>query len=129
MNASGSKNEGGHQPFRLGRSSPLGTFLALHNRNFRLLWTGFAVSAVGTWMQIVAQSLLVLALTHGSAAALGTVSLVQALSFLLFAAVGGSAADRADKRRLLLLTQSLMTGFAVLLGVLTSTGEIRFWMI
>jgi predicted MFS family arabinose efflux permease len=111
------------------RASPHGTFRALRHRDFRLLWIGFAVSAVGTWMQIVAQSLLVLELTGGSAAALGTVSLVQALSFLLFAAVGGTIADRLDKRRLLLLTQSLMMGFAVLLGALTATGLIRFWMV
>ena len=77
----------------------------------------------------MAQSLLVLDLTHGSAASLGAVSLAQALSFLVFAASGGSAADRFDKRRLLLLTQSLMMGFAVLLGVLTATGMVRFWMV
>jgi MFS family permease len=80
-------------------------------------------------MQIVAQSLLVLDLTHGSPAALGTVSLAQALSFLLFALVGGDATDRFDKRRLLLLTQSILMGLAVLLGVLTATGVIRFWMV
>ncbi len=113
----------------VGRGSAIRTFQALQHRNFRLLWFGLAVSAVGTWMQIVAQSLLVLKLTHGSAAALGTVSLAQALSFLLFAAVGGGVADRIDKRRLLMLTQSLMMAFAVLLGVLTATGAIRFWMV
>jgi MFS family permease len=80
-------------------------------------------------MQIVAQSLLILDLTHGSAAALGTVSLVQAVSFLLLAVVGGSVADRFDKRRLLLVTQSLLMGLAVLLGVLTATGAIRYWML
>ena len=80
-------------------------------------------------MQIVALSLLVLDLTHGSAAALGTVSLTQALTFLLFAAVGGSVADRFDRRRLLLVTQTLMIALAVLLGILTLTGLIRFWMI
>lgn len=111
------------------RVSRLSTFRALQHRNFRLLWTGLAVSAVGTWMQIVAQSLLVIDLTHGSAVALGTVSLAQALSFLLFAPIGGSAADRFDKRRLLLLTQSALMGLAILLGVLTATGVIRFWMI
>jgi MFS family permease len=111
------------------RGSSLRTFRALQHRNFRLLWTGLAVSAAGTWMQIVAQSLLVLDLTHGSAAALGTVSLAQALSFLLFAAAGGSAADRFDKRRLLLLTESLMMAFAILLGMLTATALIRFWMV
>ena len=109
--------------------SLLRTFRALHYRDFRRLWTGLAVSAVGTWMQIVALSLFVLDLTRGSAAALGTVCLTQALTFLLFAAIGGSVADRFDKRRLLLLTQSLMMGFAVLLGILTLTGLIRFWII
>jgi MFS family permease len=88
-----------------------------------------AASSVGTWMQIVAQSLLVLDLTHGSAAALGAVSLVQALSFLVFALVGGGVADRFDRRRLLLLTQSLLMGLALLLGTLTAAGVIRFWMI
>jgi MFS family permease len=110
-------------------SGRLPTFIALRNRNFRLLWTSLAISAVGTWMQIVALSLLVLKLTHGSAVALGTVSLAQAISFLLFAPLGGSAADRFDKQRLLLLTQSILMGLASLLGVLTATGTIRFWTI
>jgi MFS family permease len=105
------------------------TFRALRHRDFRLLWWGLAVSAIGTWMQIVALSLLVLKLTNGSAFALGTVSLVQALSFFLFALVGGSVADRIDKRRLLLFTQSASAGLAVLLGVLTWSGHIQFWMI
>ena len=126
MHAS-TKAEGGPATSQAGDGSPLRTFRALHYRDFRLLWTGLAVSAVGTWMQIVAMSLLVLDLTHGSALALGTLSLTQALSFLLFAAVGGSVADHFDKRRLLLVTQLLMIGFAVLLGILTMTGVIRFW--
>jgi MFS family permease len=80
-------------------------------------------------MAIVAQSLLVLDLTHGSALHLGGVSLVQAVAFLLFAPLGGSVADRFDKRRLLYLTQGLMMLLTVALGVLTATGAIRFWMI
>ena len=128
MHAS-TKTEGGVLVSPADSASSLGTFRALQNRDFRLLWTGLAVSAVGTWMQIVALSLLVLDLTHGSAMALGTVSLTQALTFLLFAAVGGSVADRFDRRRLLLVTQTLMIAFAVLLGILTLTGLIRFWMI
>lgn len=128
MHAS-TKANGGLSISQPGNGSPFRTFRALHYRDFRLLWTGLAVSAVGTWMQIVAMSLLVLDLTHGSAVALGTLSLTQALAFLLFAAVGGTFADHFDKRRLLLLTQSLMIGFAVLLGILTMTGQIRFWMI
>ena len=80
-------------------------------------------------MAIVAQSLLVLDLTHGSAVYLGAVSLVQAVAFLLFAPLGGSVADRFDKRRLLCVTQSLMMLLTVVMGVLTATGVIRFWMI
>jgi MFS family permease len=106
-----------------------GTFRALRYRDFRLLWTGLSISAVGTWMQIVALSLLVLDLTHGSAAALGMVSLTQALTFLVFAAVAGSVADRFDKRRLLMVTQGLMIVLAVVLGILTMAGLIRFWMV
>src|SRR5438874_2616028 len=90
-------------------STPRGpqTFKALRHRNYRLLWVSLIVSAIGTWVQIVAQSLLVLDITHNSAPALGAVSLAQAASFFLFALIGGSIADRTDKRRFLLVTQSL----------------------
>jgi len=126
---SSTKAEGTAPPLEADSGSTLRTFRALQYRDFRLLWTGLAVSAVGTWMQIVALSLLVLDLTHGSAIALGIVSLTQALTFLLFAAIGGSFADHFDRRRLLVVTQCLLIVFAVLLGVLTLTGLIRFWMI
>ena len=107
----------------------LQTFRALRYRDFRLLWIGLIVSSVGTWMQIVAQSLLVLSITHNSAIALGTVSLAQALSFFIFALIGGSIADRIDKRRLLLFTQTLSMLLAFLLGVLTIAGVIQVWMV
>ncbi len=106
----------------------LQTFRALRHRDFRLLWIGLVVSGIGTWMQIIAQSLLVLKLT-GSAFALGLVSLAQAASFFLFALIGGSLADRFDKRRLLLFTQSLSMLLAFLLGILTITNVIQVWMI
>jgi MFS family permease len=113
----------------LGATTGIATFRALGHRDFRLLWSGFALSSAGTWMQVVAQSLLVLDLTGGSAMALGTVSLCQASAYFVFAPLGGGAADRHDRRRLLLLTQSLMMALAALLGVLVATGAIRFWMI
>jgi len=102
---------------------------ALRHRDFRLLWVGLFVSAVGTWMQIVAQALLVLRLTGGSALALGTVSLAQAAAFFLFAPVGGAIADRFDKRRLLILTQSFLLLLAAGLGALTLAGFVRLWII
>jgi MFS family permease len=105
------------------------TLRSLQHRDFRILWTGLIISAIGTWMQIVAQSLLVLRLTHGSAFALGIVSLAQAAAFFLFALAGGGFADRLDRRRLLLGTQSLLMCFALIMGLLTVTGIIQVWMI
>ncbi len=102
---------------------------SLQHRDFRLLWGGLLISAVGTWMQIVAQSLLVLRITHGSAFALGVVSLAQATAFFVFALAGGGFADRLDRRRLLLTTQSVLLCLALLMGLLTLTGAIRVWMI
>src|SRR5579884_3117806 len=107
----------------------LRTFRALRYRDFRFLWISLIVSSVGTWMQIVAQSLLILQITNGSALALGIVSLAQSLSFFLFALIGGGVADRVDKRRFLLMTQSFSMLLAFILGLLTATGIIQVWMI
>ena len=93
-----------------------GPLRVLRHRDFRILWLGLVGSAIGTWMQIVAQALLVLQLAHGSALALGAVSLAQALAFFVFALFGGAVADHVDKRRLLLVTQTLCMGFAALVG-------------
>lgn len=105
------------------------TFRALRYRDFRLLWISLVVSSVGTWLQIVSQSLLVLLISHNSPIALGIVSLAQASSFFVFAFIGGSVADRANKRKFLLITQSLSIILAAILGVLTITGIIQIWMI
>jgi MFS family permease len=86
-------------------------------------------SGLGTWMQIVAQSLLVLRLSGNSAVALGTVSLAQASAFFLFAPLGGTFADRHDKRRLLFRTQTLLMLSAFTLAALTATGTVRLWMV
>jgi MFS family permease len=86
-------------------------------------------SGLGTWMQIVAQSLLVLRLSGNSALALGTVSLAQASAFFLFAPMGGAFADRHDKRRLLFRTQTLLMLSAFTLAGLTATGAVRLWMV
>jgi MFS family permease len=102
---------------------------ALYYRDFRLMWIGLFVSAVGTWMQIVAQALLVVKLTNGSALALGVVSLAQAVSFFLFALGGGALADKFDRRRLLLTTQTVLMLLAAGLGCLTHFGVVRLWMI
>jgi len=102
---------------------------ALRHPDFRALWVGLFVSAIGTWMQIVAQALLVLRLTNGSPLALGTVSLAQAIAFFLFTPLGGAFADRLDKRRLLLFTQTILLLLALLLGMLTSLNLVTLWVI
>jgi len=86
-------------------------------------------SALGTWMQIVAQSLLVLRISGNSAIALGVVSLAQASAFFLFAPIGGAFVDRHDKRRLLFRTQTLLMLSAFTLAALTATGAVRLWMV
>ena len=112
-----------------GSSRGASTFRALRHPYYRTLWIGTLASALGTWMQIVAQSLLVLRITGNSALALGTVSLAQASAFFFFAPMGGAFADRHDKRRLLFRTQTLLMLIAFSLAVLTATGTIRLWMI
>jgi len=103
-------------------------FAALAVPNFRLYLAGQAVSLPGTWMQVVAQSWLVLQLT-GSGALLGLVAAAQFLPVLLVGAYGGLVADRADKRRLLLGTQTALGLLALILGLLTVTHTVRLWMV
>ena len=106
-----------------------GPFRVLRHRDFRLLWLGLVGSAIGTWMQIVAQALMVLELSHGSALALGAVSLAQALAFFAFSLFGGAVADHVDKRRLLLATQTICMTLAALLALLTWLHAVAVWMV
>lgn len=102
------------------RSSP---YVALQYRDFRLLWLGQLISWVGTQMQFVAINWHVYILTS-SAVALGITGLVRVVPIVVFSLVGGVFADAHDRRRVLLVTQSLMLLFAALLGLATSLGAI-----
>jgi MFS family permease len=102
-------------------------FTSLQNRNYRLFAAGQVVSNSGTWMQRTAQDWLVLQLSHNSGSALGIAAGLQFLPMLLFSLWGGSIADRFPKRRVLLLTQGLMGGLALILGLLALTGTVRLW--
>ncbi|MEU5841209.1 MFS transporter [Rhodococcus sp. NPDC047139] len=102
------------------------TFAALRGPNFRLYIGGQAVSLVGTWMQTVAQSWLVLQLT-GSATAIGIVLALQTVPMLLLGPYGGVVADRSDKRRLMIGLQTLMGVQALILGLLVVTDTIALW--
>ena len=99
---------------------------ALRNPNFRLFWSGNFLSNIGTWMQNVAQGWLILTLT-GSAFWLGVVGFAGSIPFLVFTLFGGVVADRVNKRRLLLVTQSIMMVLAFALAALAWFKIITVW--
>src|SRR5438067_13399025 len=95
-----------------------GRFPALRSRDFRLLWMGQIVSMAGSQMQTVAINWHIYALTH-SALALGFIGLARVGPIILFSLIGGALADAADRRRVLLVTQSVMMLVAATLGLRT----------
>src|ERR671936_2918795 len=99
---------------------------ALAHRDFRLFWSGQLVSLIGTWMQSVGQSWLVLELT-GSPFSLGLVNALQFSPILLLSPVGGALSDRLGKRRILLVTQAAMMVQAFVLALLVESGRVRYW--
>jgi MFS family permease len=98
------------------------------NRNFRLFLMGQFVSAIGTWMTFTATGWLVWQLTR-SGAALGINAALQFGPMLVIGAFGGVLADRFDKRRILIVTQSLFAVVSVGLAVLVGTHVIVLWMV
>ena len=98
-------------------------FGALAHRNFRLFLFGQTVSLTGTWMQSIAQGWLVLQLTD-SPFYLGLVSALGSLGVLLFTLYAGVVADRTDKRRVVIITQSLLMVQAFLLAALVASGRV-----
>jgi MFS family permease len=101
---------------------------SLRHRNYRLYFFGQLVSVMGTWMQTVAQSFLVLDLTH-SGTALGLVTAVRFVPILLFGPAGGLFADRRNKRRILYVTQTLAGVLAAIFAILTGTHVIQMWSV
>lgn len=102
------------------------TFRALRHRNYRLWFFGQGISLIGTWMQTMAQQVLVYRLT-GSAAALGMVNFVAIVPLVPLALWGGSLSDRVPKRTVILITQTVMLFQALLLAALTWTGVVQVW--
>jgi len=93
--------------------------VALRHRNFRLFLTGQFISLCGTWMQTIAQGWLVLQLTN-SAFLVGLVTALGSLPILLLSLYAGVVADRVNKRKFILLLQSLMLAEALTLATLTA---------
>jgi MFS family permease len=101
---------------------------ALRYRDFRVLWMGACTSSIGTWMQKVAQSWLVLELTD-SAWYLALDSFVGEAPLLLFTLIGGVVADRRDRRKLLLASQVVQMSSAFTLALLVLFGHVTIWYI
>jgi MFS family permease len=104
------------------------TFSSLHVRNLRLYFVGQMASGIGVAMQTVAQSFLVLRLTD-SGTMLGLTTAAQFGPVFVFGPWAGVLVDRADKRRLIFMTQSVAGLLALALGVLVGTGQIRLSMV
>jgi predicted MFS family arabinose efflux permease len=102
--------------------------VALTYRDFRVLWTGAFTSSIGTWMQKVAQSWLVLTIAGPSSAFfLGLDSFLGEAPILLFTLVGGVVADRRDRRQLLLMSQYVQMTTAFTLAALVYWDVVRIW--
>ena len=120
--------EGAGEPVRRLGLSPGQMISSLRQRNYRLFFFGQLVSVAGTWMQAVAQSFVVLDLTH-SGTQLGLTSAARFLPMFVFGPLGGVFADRMDRRRVLYVTQTLSGLLAGVFAVTVGTHSIRLWVV
>lgn len=111
------------------RSLPLpATLRALRHRNFQLFFSGQLISLIGTWMQSVAQAWLVYRLT-GSSFLLGSVGFASQFPVFVVAPLGGIVADRRNRQKVVIGTQTASMILAFILSALTLTGTVRVWHI
>jgi MFS family permease len=104
------------------------TFGSLDTHNFRLYFFGELVSYVGSWMQTMAEAWLVVTLT-GNGIAVGGVFAARFLPVALFGLWGGTVADRFERRKLLIVTNTVMAMLAVVLWLVVLTGVVQVWMV
>jgi MFS family permease len=111
------------------------TFRALRHRNFRLFWFGQMISLTGTWMQWAAQGWLIAILVqsqyHQENSSLhnGMIGVLGALPMTFLTLFAGTFADKYDRRRMLILTQTLLIFPALALGLLSLASVLRIWHI
>jgi MFS family permease len=101
---------------------------ALRHRNYQLFFVGQLISLIGTWMDQVAEAWLVYRLT-GSALLLGTVAFASQIPVFLLAPIGGALADRVDRRKILIATQSAMMLLTFVLAWVTLSHRVKIWQI
>lgn len=103
-------------------------FVSLKHRDFRIFWTGQCVSLLGTWMQRTALMWLVYTMTD-SPFLVGLVGVAQFMPMLLFTLFAGAIVDRFPKRKILIVTQSLLMVQAVALAALAFSGSAEYWQL
>src|ERR1041385_6138661 len=103
-------------------------FSSLRHRDFRLLWMGQIISVIGSQMQLAAINWHIYLLT-GSPLALGLVGACRAVPIILCSLMGGVVADVVDRRRLMMVTQSIMLGCSATLAFVTFSGMTKVWPI
>jgi MFS family permease len=101
-------------------------FKAFHYRDFRLMWIGACASAIGTWMQMVAQGWLIWKIT-GNTQLLALDPILQTVPIILFSLVGGVLADRFERRHMLIFSQCVQMSCAILLTVLVGFHVVKVW--
>jgi MFS family permease len=111
------------------RSAMRDTFSSFRVRNFRLFFAGQMISQIGNWLTLIAQALLVLKLTDNNGLAVGVLTACQFLPVLLLGAWAGLVADRSDKRRLLVIVQSVAMLQSFALAALAFSGNPPVWSI
>jgi MFS family permease len=118
------------QPRRVvaGRIHWRNTFSAFRHRNYRFFFFGQLVSVIGTWMQTVAIGWLVYDLSR-SAFTLGWVKFLSAIPITLLTLLGGAVADRMEKRRVVVFTETAAMVLAFVLAALVFSGVIKIWHI
>ncbi len=99
---------------------------AFRHHNYQLFFGGQLISLIGTWMQQVAEAWLVYRLT-GSSALLGVASFIGQFPVFLLAPIGGTTADRHDRHRIVVITQTVSMVLPLTLSVLTLTGRVQVW--
>src|SRR5436190_4822310 len=99
---------------------------SFRHRNYQLFFGGQLISLTGTWMQQIAEAWLVYRLTHSSLL-LGLASFAGQIPVFLFAPIGGAVADRIDRHRIIVRTQTCAMILALTLAALTLSGVIRVW--
>jgi MFS family permease len=99
---------------------------SLRARNYRLFISGQLISLIGTWMQTVAQAWLIYRLT-GSAALLGLIGFAGQIPVFVLAPLGGVIADRVNRHRVLIATQTSMMVLALLLAAVTLSARVAVW--